>query len=425
MSFIALLTGALLWLVGLSLRRGIFTSYRAHRRSWEYWWPYAAFTFGGLGTLSTFGFVTATADQVALLRMAPLVILGLPMVAQSLLRGARITGSGFFLLLLFSIFGAFTLAGDAFLMPLSSLLILLPGMITPSAGYSSSALRAGTADAVRAFILILALLTVLMPHELLGPCRFDKCSIWGEALGAVGTGNALGLYLAAMGPITLLSSRGRYAGMLVIAGSFVLVDLTSSRSAIGTWLAGIVLALAYTASVKYSARWIIGAATACTAVAVAVMPFLNWNAGQFTGRVELWRRALDIVADDPLFGFGPSFWVGQDRTNTFTGNYATHNLFTEILVSSGVVGLTFLTLAVMLAIRRKSGLLLSQYVLAIVGVWLAISITEVVSAPGRTYLVPGIFAFIFMTSHATARTVKTDESEATRLGTPASAVRRR
>lgn len=408
MAVAALFCGAIIWI--WALRRCV----RFSQRPWaefEYWWAYAAFFAGGLGTLATFGFLELATEQVTAVRVGPLALLGTLLVIRSIVRGAKISASGFYLGALFLLFGAFAITGQGFLMPLASLFILLPCIITPTGGYSFLALRNGIIDASVLLLTVLILLAVLIPNQLIGPCRFDKCSLWGESLGAVGTGNALGLMLAILGPITVAFSARLVPTLGILIGSYVLVDLTSSRSAIVAWGVGAVLVLAFFVSRRMSALWPIGAATSVVAAAAVAIPLVSWSEGSFTGRSELWARSVELFYGSPWFGYGASFWVGQHATNDLFANYATHNLFSEMLVSGGAVGALLLILAVLFALNGTPGTPISTVALLVAGVWIASSLTEVVAAPGRVYLFPGALVFVFLIAHSTSSVHREENPE--------------
>lgn len=388
-----------MWLAALIMGVQRPFSRTAWRRL-EFWWSFAAVVIGGLGTLATFGLIPANGDSVALIRVAPFMLVGFAMVLSSLVHRPVITVAGMLLIGLFAIYIIFALDGAPILMPLVSLLTLLPAIIVPRDGYSVEALRLGIAWGLAAFLLILALLVVSLPDALIGTCRFDKCSMWGEALGAMGTGNALGLYLAAAGPISLLTARTFSQYAFIGVGSYLLVDLTSSRSAQISWWVGVTVATIFLASQRWKLRWPVVASAIAVASAVIALPLITWSPGSFTGRVELWSRAFAVLAESPLVGRGPSYWVAQDRTVDLDANYATHNLFTELLVSGGVLGTALVVTSLIAIVAGARGRNMQLYVLSLAAIWAASSLTEVVSAPGRVYLVPGLLALVMIAGHA-------------------------
>lgn len=396
MSIVALLAGSALWILGLRLS-AIGT--QVHWRAGEYWWGIAAFTFGGIGTLASFQFLGWSADEVTAIRLVPLAAVGCGMVLHSMNGGLRLPGSGYFLLVLFAVLLVFGISRQDFLMTAASFFTLLPCLLVPSGGYSLQALRAGTLGGMGIFLGLLIVLAVTSPADMIGQCRSDKCSIWGESLGTVGTGNALGLFVALMGPITAIFANRLKPGVLITVGSYLLVDLTSSRSALTAWGIGMAVVMVFVLCRKARWRWPIGLTAVLVSGAVIVIPLWPWREGTFTGRSELWQSALVLFQQSPLFGFGSSYWVGQSATSSISANYATHNLLTEMLVSGGLVGAVCLGLALLLATRANGSKAISTYVLAFMAIWLSTSLTEVVSAPGRLYLVPGILAFILLVSN--------------------------
>jgi hypothetical protein len=325
-----------------------------------------------------------------------MVVLGAFLLTRSLVQGAKIGVIGFFMLIFFGVALMFVVAGQQPLMPLLSLLIYLPAIVVPKSGYSFEALRAGLGGAVMAFLAVLLALVIVFPSALIGVCRFDKCSLWGESLGASGTGNAVGMFVAAVAAITLLSSKSATTSILTIAGSFLLTDLTSSRSALIGWCIGVGVVIAYKVSRASRSAVYVRVVAVLVCGTVAVFPFLGWAGDAFTGRAYLWNYARTLFADSPVYGFGSSFWVGSGGATDLSRNYSTHNFFMEILVAGGAVGAVCLGVAMFAAARGGRVFAVSIYATATIAIVVGVSITEVVSAPGRTYLVPGLLVMVLM-----------------------------
>jgi hypothetical protein len=398
-TLIALLLGASLWFVAVTRSRsqnGVLPSYRKYL---EYWWVVVAFTSGAIGVTVTFMY-PFTPGQATTLRVGPLAVIGLMMVVNSIARGGRIRLGSWFLLVLLAIYVAFGLGTNTIAMPATSVLVLLPGIITPAKGYSFEAIKAGLAHSIKLSMAALVVLAFLAPSDLIGTCLLHKCSLWGQSVGAYGTGNALGLFLAAAGCLSLLAINSWMRFVAGAIGSFILVDLTASRSALIAWIVGVAFVIIYKVAQRYARSWpvLLGVLfIVATIIFVALWP---WAANSFTGRSQLWVRALELLEEHPFLGYGTSYWVNQSLTSDLDANYATHNLFTEMLVSGGVIGamLCFLAIAGLIVVQRHSSI--QGYVLAVIGIWLSGSITEVVSAPGRIYLAPSILAFVFIVSHS-------------------------
>jgi O-antigen ligase len=84
--------------------------------------------------------------------------------------------------------------------------------------------------------------------------------------------------------------------------------------------------------------------------------------GSGTGRVELWMRNLNHVAQHPLFGMGPAGYAIYNMTYHSEDARSTHNNYFDILAQTGVIGFTifivFLTRLLQVGrqtLRRYSG----------------------------------------------------------------------
>lgn len=394
----ALLIGAALWLIGIRLRDPF--NFGVNRSAPEFWWTAAAFFIGAFAPLGAIlNLFEGSSDIDAFWRISPMVAIGLLMVVRNVARGARIEGHGLLLLLVLAIMLAQNIGSTA-LMAAVSLAVFLPGIVTPSSGYSLPAIRSGASVGISIFLLTLLAFALSGTAGLLGPCRSDKCSMWGLSLGEAGAGNAVGMVMAVMAAVTLLSAKQWHSVFLVGAGSFLLVDLTSSRSALNTWVIGVGVVAAHFISHRTGKRAFVGLATLTVATFVAIFPFMGWSPSAFTNRGALWLYARELISESMWFGHGSSFWVRGEATGSVDLNYATHNLALEMLVSAGIVGSVLLVLAVVLASRGRGYFESSIYTIALIGVTVGASATEVFSAPGRTYLMAGMAVMVFVAASA-------------------------
>lgn len=239
MAVLALVFACALWIAGMRAGRvGV-----ASPRPLEYWWALTAFLFGGIGTLGSFGFFALTYAQGTILRITPLIALGIAIAIRTARSGdAFVSQPGLALLLFFGI----AFAGEGLAMPIASLLAYLPAIIVPKEGYDLDSLRAGAAAGISLFLLFISGLCLTQPGAMLGPCRStDKCSSFGVALGALSTGNALGMYMAAASAVALLGAGNWRAFLLSLTGSLVLTELTASRSGLAAWFVIVGVVVAY------------------------------------------------------------------------------------------------------------------------------------------------------------------------------------
>ncbi|MFC7926842.1 O-antigen ligase family protein [Microbacterium laevaniformans] len=394
---IALVTACAVWMFAL---RSDQAATPRHIQEPEYWWSLVAFATGGIGSLASFEFVTLNPDQVTLARMLPLALAGVVIVIRTLVaRAGVLSASSYFLFAYFALLLIHSINGQAVLMPLLSFVLFFPVLIVPRSGYSFHALLRGAQTGIMVTLVVIGIGGLLLSSSFIGPCRFDKCSVWGFSLGTAGTGNALGMVLALAALTSLLSSRGITSFLSIGISSLVLVDLTSSRSAISAYGVTVLIAVAYRLARWRRARaWVFVPLIVVSAVVVAV-PLQRWTGDEFTGRAELWLYAQQLFRESPLAGYGSSFWVDGTGIDGISRNYSTHNFFIESLVSSGAIGTGILALAIVSAClsRYFDGSVAAAAMFAgIIGS----SITEVVSAPGRTYLFAGCLVFAFLLSHS-------------------------
>ncbi len=365
------------------------------RRSWchkEYWIAVTLFGLAGLGLL--LGIIYPGNPIIDILRITLPIAVGLGTLVMNVAGGAQIRFPGLFLIAVFVPMAAFAIT-EQLAMPLMSLALLAPAIVVPRDSYSVEPLYTGLRDSIRGVLIALIICTLAFPHATIGQCRGDKCSVWGMALGPLGTGNAFGVYLAFIAGIAIAISRTPWAAIIAILASAILVDATSSRSAILAWAITVVAALVLRwVRPRHSAN-VLRLLCLATAALTAYFAFHTWKSEDFTGRANLWVVAREKFAESPLFGFGPSFWVRQDRTSYVVSNYATHNLLLEVLVSAGVVGAFALLLSLIYLVRGADARIQATTLVIIVA-WLASSVLEVTALPGRMYLLPGVLVLIFV-----------------------------
>lgn len=398
LALFALLCAAAVWIFAMRRSRKQIS---VSARKIEFWWTLSAFTAG-----LTFPAVTiagigspGSSDIDVAIRLTPMLLFGTIAVVRSVLTGARIPVSGLWLLLAFGVLAAQSLQTPSPIF-LLSFLLFLPAIITPMRGYELHAITDGARVGTALGLAAVAGITLTNAPSLIGACRLDKCSVWGEALGPYGTGNALGLVLAATAAVSLLAASSPLRFLAIVAGSYILVDLTSSRSAAFSWGAAVVISLAYQWSKRKGRRFAVTAVTIAAGIGAASFTFLGWTGLDFTERGALWLFAQDLIKAQPWFGYGSSFWVRGGVTGGIQLNYSTHNLFLELLVSFGVVGVVAFAMAVVAASHSRGHLESSLFTTALAGVFFVMSYTEVFSAPGRPYIMASFVVLVFIAGEA-------------------------
>ncbi len=68
----------------------------------------------------------------------------------------------------------------------------------------------------------------------------------------------------------------------------------------------------------------------------------------FTGRTNIWIKAIDLIKASPIFGYGV---IDEGYIKIWGGTLAAHNTILEILLQSGIIGL-LLWISIILAFRK-------------------------------------------------------------------------
>ena len=148
-------------------------------------------------------------------------------------------------------------------------------------------------------------------------------------------------FVACLWPLWWVQASSRIA-RLACAGAFLLqaAALLALHSRLGLLIAAIsLLALAWRASAAWQ-RWLLGAAAALGALAIAA---LGKGSAGLQARVQLWEAAWRVFADSPFAGIGPHNFVlayPHALSRALTDPRLTpwpHNLVLELLVGGGIV----------------------------------------------------------------------------------------
>jgi O-Antigen ligase len=368
----------------------------------EYWWT--IFAVGWPGMLLVTNLANASGDSVdwgTIVQFGPMLAIGAYLGLRWVMAG-ELTVAGDLLLIVLAITLSYIAGGATFIMPIAAAVAVLPALGRAKSRAPIGVLIGGLGDSLKLIALALLASEFLPGGALLGSCRLDKCSVWGQQLGALGTGNAFGLTLAFAAPSLIIAAKSWRGALLAIPSTLAIIDLSASRSALISWIFGVAACLIYRGSRHISlprrlsmvAIPLVGAVGATAYVAVA-----QWDSAALTGRGALWLRAHEIISNSPFFGVGPSFWVRQQATDEVFANYATHNLVLEVLVSLGSVGFIFFICAVCSAVI-SAPTQSRPLVLVLLTMWMSGSISEVIAAPGRLYILPAAMVIFFLASNA-------------------------
>jgi O-antigen ligase len=199
-----------------------------------------------------------------------------------------------------------------------------------------------------------------------------------------GSPNLIATFLYLAGPLALVilyRRAGRWPAAVLAAGAIFAIFVTGSR---GAYL-GIALAIAFVAALFAATptgrttvrsglrlvrqrRFLLVPAVIVVLVAVAAVPLViaRFAQGGDTLRLDLWRSALTIFSQHPIFGGGPGTWVQLKVEANPPGSPNlilphAHDLYVQAAAELGIVGLgalAFLAVAVLhrliTAIRGQS-----------------------------------------------------------------------
>lgn len=388
MTLAALVGSTLLIIAGLSRVP------RTARRGPAYWWTWSTFGVQLIYLeLVAAGFISALNETAGLIVIVPSMAVTIYLVGRAVLTRGFVNMGALLSVVPLVISVGYVLDGQSLGTPVQSLIALAVVVVLPSEGYAVNDIVRGLRDSILHASLVLLVFSVTVP-ALIGACRIDKCSIWGDQIGESGSANGLGMSIAFVGVVAAFQLPW-WRTVLVLLGVVALTDLCSSRSAL-TLAAFGVLAVAIELVSNPRLRRVLRVAimTAVTAsiVTVALMPV---SADSFTTRGSLWIAARALILERPLWGWGVSFWVRQSDTTALVPNYAAHNLLLELCVSFGLFGMVAAVMGLVLSRRSVRPYDLPFWHVCVTAL-LAGGIMEVLAAPGRQYLLAGAFILPFM-----------------------------
>jgi hypothetical protein len=233
----------------------------------------------------------------------------------------------------------------------------------------------------------LALTGLISRGTLIGDCRADKCTVFGDVLISplTNNGNFAGISMVIVFAIACFGMKP--IPTLILAVSVVsLVDLSGSRSADIAALTTAVISIAVSfraesRSVLVTLAFLGGLLGSLTTALVAFPQTFA------TDRGALWIQARRLITDNPFVGWGPNYWTTQVNDGYFIANYSPHNFWLEIAVSGGAVSLVALIVAGVLLLRSPVPSIRFAVMLP-VAVLLIVGMLEAPVQPGNVALAP-------------------------------------
>lgn len=153
---------------------------------------------------------------------------------------------------------------------------------------------------------------------------------------------------------TLAAGRLRWpivlAGAAALVMALVLLEQTNSRGAwAGVFAGGVACALAWR---QISLRYRLSATAALAAGLVGIMQFANVKGFDLNARDQIWLGLYEAtIIERPWFGYGINY-VKDLMVAEGLPTLTAHNLFLEIFVSSGVIGLVVMAYIVYRLVRH-------------------------------------------------------------------------
>ncbi|MBI2430614.1 MAG: hypothetical protein HYV39_01215 [Candidatus Levybacteria bacterium] len=185
----------------------------------------------------------------------------------------------------------------------------------------------------------------------------------GRIVGTFGNPNFLGGYLVMVLPFILWNKKYIYLKIILVLMIVTVIFLTASRAAmIGL---GFVF-LAYGFSLSFSpGRWNTFAPRGnwwfrriimviAFLILIASVAMLQLRQSSWDNRMIIWQGGLEAFLRRPILGYGQeNFELAFTKVRFFNVDNA-HNIFLEIAVSSGIVGLSLFLVIFFLAFKRAS-----------------------------------------------------------------------
>jgi len=322
-----------------------------------------------------------------LVTYGPALLMSLVMVAMRARGDAKlfIPGLWVFAGVAFSI--PFTLfAGTGFTGVLPVILIL-PALLRRATPIPLGSWFRSARWALLWILLVLIATSVVAPENVVGPCRLDKCSAFGEVLTSpiTNNGNFVGVAIAILLPLALLGLR-MFPLILVSIVSLGMIEASGSRSAaLAAW---VVVAVVVIASGNWDRRrWIAGVALVGVLVASIVTAVGSFPREFATFRGGLWERAQELFLANPALGYGPTYWSSQPLELSLTANYSPHNFWLEFAVAGGLFGLLCVAAAGITLLRKVAKQERYAIVMMLIAL-LALGIVESPVQPGKFSLAP-------------------------------------
>jgi O-antigen ligase len=295
------------------------------------------------------------------------------------------------------VFGA--LDNQTVLYPIAWIAISLPFLFENKFMMTSDLIQGIYAKCVFGISITSIAVTILNPIDAISACRSDKCNILGFIFSPDGgQSNVLSLTFGLL--VAFLDLKRNYPWILV--NSICLITLANFTGGRTGTLAGMACFLSisiFKMTSKKAKK--VHALYLTSAVIFSLTPLVFvYDPLSFTGRPILWAAAKHFILEAPFFGHGASFWIRLQATSELQANYSPHNIWLELLVSTGVVGTLSIVVAIYSTLRNMDPKIYPIATSMLVGIFVS-GFSEAMIMPYRLIITPGFWIFYICLSSFT------------------------
>ena len=293
------------------------------------------------------------------------------------------------------------LDSQTYLYPIAWILLVLPFLFISRNGVDRVAINSIYSLCIRGIILLALGIAFIQPEKSFTSCRSDKCNVLGFVFAPEGNqSNVFSLTLGLL--VALIDFKKSY--LWIITNALCLISLAEFSGGRSGTIAGLgclaSIAILKLTGGRISKIYLTFLASLCFFSLIPVI--FTFNPTSFTGRASLWIKAKQLIGESILFGHGASFWIRTPATFEFRANYSPHNMWLEILVSTGLFGLVCLSIAILIS-TIKCDKSIRPFALSLFSGLFVAGFSESMVMPYRLIISPGYFLiFICLTSSRSA-----------------------
>jgi O-antigen ligase len=170
-----------------------------------------------------------------------------------------------------------------------------------------------------------------------------------------------------------VAKRGRWFFLLCASGGFGFLVLTGSRNAFASGIAALLVYWAPLSSRSSKLGWLLGISIGVCLLLLVVendlFPALRLGGlfgrvdsetSSFAGRIPLWKECLGYAARRPIQGYGYNSFLTPSRLADIAatqgwGAFQVHSAYLELLLGTGMIGMTSFVLILVLGIKKSIG----------------------------------------------------------------------